>query len=210
MPKHDAKEDKAKVRFRFFDFELEGSNAALESTVRTMATTLARREGNGNTAKALKRAVTALPNGHVAEDEVDDIEVDDDQDGAAEAEAEVAARPRAATRRVVEQPKLLDIDFRSASIPLQDYVASHNVGDADWKRYLAIAKWFKEHMGVSAVTIDHVFTGYRTMNWKVPARVRQPLMDATSKKGWFRREGAGKYAITHIGEDEITKMGSTE
>ncbi len=209
MAKHDTKEDKAKVKFRFFDFELEGSNATLETAVRTMATTLARRDGSVSTAKALKQAVTALPNGHVAE--MDDEFVDDNEpDGATSVEPEGPARSRTAAKRVVEQPKLLDIDFRSASVSLQDYVASHQVGDAEWKRYLAIAKWFKEHMAVNAVTIDHIFTGYRTMNWKVPTRVRQPLIDATGKKGWFRRAGKGNYAITHIGEDQITMTGSTE
>lgn len=207
MAKHDIKEDKAKVRFRFFDFELEGSNAALESTVRTMATTLARREGNGNTAKALKQAVTALPDGHIAQAE-DDVDEDVEVESVAEAPTEAAVRTRT-TRTSVEQPKFLgELDIKSADVSLQDFIASHDVGETDWKRCVGIAMWFKHHMKSDTVTIDHIFTGYRIMGWKLPKRIRQPLNDATNKKQWFKRAGAGNYSITYLGEDEITKTAS--
>jgi hypothetical protein len=195
MAKHDIREDKAKVRFRFFDFELEGSNAALESTVRTMATTLARRDGNGNSKSLATAAAAALPSGQTVES--DNVDVDE--------EIEVSPQPvrPKPTKRSVEKAELLDLDFRSAAVPLSDYIAAHDVGDADWRRYLAIAKWFKEHMGVGAVTTDHIFTAYRTLGWKVPPRIRQPLIDGKRQKGWYRMAGKGCYEITHIGEDEI-------
>lgn len=205
MARHDSKEDKAKVRFRFFDFELEGSNAALESTVRTMATTLARRDGNGN-GKALATAVAAaLPNGHVV-DEIDEVE--DDVDAVIDV-MPPSSRQKTA-RKSVERPELLKLDFKSVAVSLSDYIAARDVGDADWRRYPAIAKWFKEHMGIEAIGIDHIYTAYRTLNWKVPARLRQPFLDGKRQKGWFRLAGNGLYEITHIGENEIVESARSE
>jgi hypothetical protein len=202
MARHDSKEDKAKVRFRFFDFELEGSNAALESTVRTMATTLARRDGNGN-AKALASAVAAaLPNGHVVEaDDVDVDEVDDDA---------VVVSPRPTTRgkapkTAVERPEFLDNLVKAASLPLADFVAAHEVGQTDYARCAAIAKWCKTHAGVNTVEIDHFYTGYKLMNWQSPRRYRNPLNDLVDKKDWLRRVGPGKYEITYLGEEAVPK-----
>ena len=170
-----------------------------------MATTLARRDGNGN-AKALATAVaTALPNGHV-------VDADDDMDGDTDDAAETSAQPvvRARTARPsVEQPKFLDdLDIRSAEVSLPDFMAKHDVGDVEWKRYVVVAKWFKQYLGIDTVTIDHVFTAYRIMNWTLPKRIIQPLNDATTKKQWFKRVAAGSFQITFVGEDAAQKLAS--
>jgi hypothetical protein len=204
MAKHGSKEDKARVKFRFFDFELEGSNAALEATVRTIATTLARRDGNGSSKALATSVVAALPNGHIVDA---DAEVENNADDAVEASVQPASRTKT-SRPSVEQPKFLDdLDIKSAEVPLADFISTHYVGEVDWKRCVAIAKWFKQYMGIDTVTIDHIFTGYRIMNWTLPKRIRQPLNDATNKKQWFKRAGAGNFQITFIGEDSIQKIG---
>jgi hypothetical protein len=204
MAKHDTKEDKAKVKFRFFDFELEGSNAALEATVRTMAQTLARRDGNGN-AKALASAVaTALPNGQAVDANDADVDVLEEIDGSVEAAPRPTSRART-SKAAVERPEFLDDLVKTADLSLADFVAGHDVGQTDYSRCAAIAKWLKDHVNTDTVTIDHFFTGYRLMNWPSPKRYRNPLGDMTDKKNWLRRAGPGKYQITFIGEEAVPK-----
>ena len=194
--------EKGKVKFRFIEFELEGSDSTLEESLRNIATAIAK--GSYSPRLAAVGHGQALP-----------AQAEGPSDGAATVESDDAAeydsavedapgedRPRGP--RNYRNPKVLDdLDLTSASIPLKEFCDGKKP-DTELKKYLVIAAWLKEHLKVEEVTIDHIYTCYRALGWFPPRDVAQPLRDMKSKQGWFSKgKGKGAYAINHIGLGEV-------
>ncbi len=59
----------------------------------------------------------------------------------------------------------------------------------------------KENLKIDEVGIDHIYTGYRAMNWQVPDDVAAPLRSMKQKQYGYFNSGKerGLYAINHIG-----------
>ncbi len=100
------------------------------------------------------------------------------------------------------------MDLTTGSMPLEQFCQSKNP-DSDNMKYLVIAFWLKKYRKITAITADHIHTCYRHIGWNTPRRPIQPLRDLKSRQQWMSKsEGVGEYAINHIGENEVSKMGS--
>lgn len=78
------------------------------------------------------------------------------------------------------------------------------------QRYLCAAYWLKIHKDVQEVSIDHIYTAYRSQGWALPANAVQPMRElAATRDGRFSKGAEkGHYAINHIGEGFVTtRMG---
>ena len=60
-------------------------------------------------------------------------------------------------------PKAIDVDFTSA-FSFADFVEQKKPTNHQ-KRFLVVAAWFKQHRGMDAITMDHVYTCYRAVRW---------------------------------------------
>lgn len=113
--------------------------------------------------------------------------------------------PIVAPRKQIRErsPQIVDFDAKSAAVPLADYCAQKSAGESDLRRYLVIICWLKEQMKIEQVTMDHVHTCYRLLNWPTPPNAGQPLR-SLKHKGWLvKGEGTGVYKINHVGENRV-------
>jgi hypothetical protein len=197
------RDDRGRVKFRLIEFEFEGGNASIQESLRSLASAL---RVNREQVIALPAPPErpAVPGGEFPEEPAPKV-AQPEVLGGEQSEQSMGSRPRVKTFR---SPVVLDLELTSGDVPLQKYCESKNP-DSDSKKYLIIAAWLKQHRNIAVITADHIHTCYRHMGWHTPKDAVQPLRDMKSKNGWFGKgAGRGEYAINHIGENEVAKMGS--
>jgi hypothetical protein len=133
----------------------------------------------------------------------------DGQGDAIEVEAEselldsiVAPKARPSRKpRVAKTPTVMD-DLDFASNPsLKDFVAEFDLSTAVDK-YLVVALWFRDARSTPTVTVDHIYTAFRMLNWSTASNdFSKPLRNLRdeqsfkggSREGWtLTLPGAGK------------------
>ena len=208
---HAGGDDRAKVKFRVIEFELEGGNATVESSIRQLAGALSAR--NAPSQKALPpRQPKELGNGLSAESEEIEETVEDPE--VWEAEAPDAQPPRANKgTKSVYKPKLPqylhDMDITGNGTSFKEFAAAKKPQKNN-QRHLVAAFWLKEHGGSPTVNMDKAYTCYRTADWPTSMPDWDVNFRSQLKNNRFRRVGAGEYAITPKGEDDVRKMDGTE
>jgi len=204
MAKQILKDDRGRVKFRVIEFELDGSDSALQDAIKGLTTAISDRQktayklttGNGK---------AALP---VSDEGVDTIETQDIAQQVEEISEVQAARPRNAGNgkpRAVARPKVIDLDLKSGDQSLKQYLETLNP-ETDSRRYLEIAYWFKHKRQIESIGMNHIYTAYREMGWNnVPADPLLPFRNGKNQ-GWFD-SGAkrGEYTLNHIGEGRVGK-----
>jgi hypothetical protein len=202
-------DDRAKVKFRVIEFELEGANAAVENSVRNLAAAITQKNGTGTPAKPViikgsgaGPMLTAVPTAA----EVEEPENSEAQPvGGAEEEAADSspARPRV-VRRPPPVPQVIDLDLTGGDMPFAKFCEGKNLSK-DTDKYLVCAYWLKEYRDTPTVTDDHIYTIFKFMKWPLQADVAAPLR-SMKRTGWFSTPERGKYAINHLGENEVNRM----
>jgi len=126
-----------------------------------------------------------------------------------EQEAEIAdsspapARTRG-PRKAAPTPKVIEIDVKS-EVSLAAFAEKAKPKNHS-QRYLVIAAWLHKHRGIEAITADHIYTCYRSLEW--PTNIpdfAQPLR-ALKHKQLFTSPETGNYAINHIGLSRVEKL----
>ena len=197
-----AKTEIGKIKIRFFEVEVEGSNETLLESVRSAAA-LANRGHSSRPIKSLPpMPVTNGGTQGVSEQDAD-VMSDVSPEGS---ELEEQAGSRAKKTRTYTSQKVVDIDLTGGPQPFAEFVQSKNPGDTI-KKFLVCATWLKDQRNISIVDADHIWTCFRHMQWGVQRDMAQPLRDG-ARNGYFKKVSKGKYEITHIGLDAVTKMKS--
>jgi hypothetical protein len=198
MARNEKPSGKGKIKFRFIDFEMDGGDATLQDAIREITRAI----GKPAVVK-VSPALAAAGSGqniHVDDgvDEVDEETESPDDDGSDD-EA-TTSKPRR-----YKSPTVLEVDLK-ADLPLRPFLDSLPL-DSDSKRYMAIAYWFKTYRATAEVTPDHIYTGYKAMNWTtIPKDVGGPLR-SLKKDGFFAKStGKHAYTINHIGESKVEEM----
>lgn len=202
-------DDRAKVKFRVIEFELEGANAAVENSVKNLTTVIMQKNGASAPVKpALIKGngtgpvlAAPLPRTDVAED-AENLEEQPVTGAEDETVDSSPAKPRVARRPPV--PQVIDIDLASGEMPFANFCEGKNLSK-DTDKYLVCAVWLKEYRDTPAVTDDHIYTMFKFMKWSLQADVTAPLR-AMKRQGWFTTPERGKYAINHLGENEVNRM----
>ena len=113
----------------------------------------------------------------------------------------VAPKPRA-QRKVGPKPNIIALDLESDP-PLS------SVGKlkSNHKRYLAIARRLHDNRDTPVITVDHIYTCFRHLNWPISiADFAQPLRELKFKQ-YFTQPEAGKYAINQLGLAKAAEAG---
>lgn len=118
--------------------------------------------------------------------------------------APTSVRPQRPRRTVARAPKVIDIDMET-DLSLATFARDKDVG-SQAKKYMVIAAWLKEHRGIDAVTEDHIYTSFKSMDWStnIP-NFAQPLRDLKAKQRYFEKSEKG-YEINHIGLAFVKKL----
>ncbi len=203
-----AKPEKGKIKIRFFEVELEGSDETLLESVRSAAA-LANRGQPARPAKLITAGIT--PNGPAAVVEEAVVTEDGAGNGAEGQTIEEPAQARSkSTRAYYRNPKVLNIDLISGPISFADFVASKKPSTT-MDHYLVIAAWLKEHRKTPQIGADHIFTCYRALGKSVQKDISQPFrIGKSSTYGYFDNPARGKFEINHIGIGVVGQMGKTK
>lgn len=206
--------DKAKVKIRFLEVDLEGANQTLVESVRNFTQAIARGAAPPTKPLPLKpaRPLTGSAESRPqqldlgvdgASDAVEDAdEVIDVAPPEQEAEREAVPRPRRERKPTTYEP--IEVDCKS-DVSLKSFCDAMKL-EADTEKYLAIATWLKRHRNISEISGGHVLTCLRWMRWKVPSDVTTALRKMKGRNFFKAGSESGTYAITHIGENEFDMM----
>jgi hypothetical protein len=209
MPKGNTNEDRAKVKFRVIEFELEGGNANVENSIRQLAHAFTNHT-NGGSARVpppgTPRELAAPP---PATEDTESTVQDADFTEVEEATPEPSP-PRPTRQRTPHKPPnpnyLAELDSTMAfkAFAAAKPQAKHS------KRYLLATLWLRDNKQLQSVGIDHIYTCYRNAGWPMNISDWDSNFRSLLKSDRFRRIGPGNYAITPKGEDDVRKLNDTE
>jgi hypothetical protein len=125
-------------KIRVLVFELDGSNATLQESLRTIANAF----GMGQTVMrpTLEQSPQVPPSIQpTASTEVVDVEAKSQERNFPSEETIRATSPRAKRKQKFQTPKILDIDLTSGALPFKTFCEMKANPKMDTKRYLLIA-----------------------------------------------------------------------
>jgi hypothetical protein len=193
---------------RVVEFELEGSNASIQESLRSLGSALRNNREPVISLPAPQALPAALerssPPNRDFSDSIDTLFVQQDAEND-RPKPNSSSRVRTKTYRT---PEVLDLDLSAGEMSFQTFCESKRP-ESDWDKYLLIAWWLKKNLDIAEITSAHIYTCFQYMHWQVPRDIPQPLRDMKSKKSWFNKcDERGAYALNHIGENVVSKMGS--
>jgi hypothetical protein len=119
-------------------------------------------------------------------------------------QTEEAAPASPARRSTPRKAKVLDIDLNCD--PSFAAFANEKKPDNHLKRYLVVAAWFKEARNINVITMDHVYTCYRSVGWPSNnADFGQPLRSLKRQQKMTQNDDG--FVINHLGLQEVTDLG---
>lgn len=215
MPKGGSgNEDRAKVKLRVIEFELEGGNASVENSIRqlTHALTTNRNGAPANRVPAGKPQ-RELPGENAPSDDADEIVQDAEVvDGHDEAAQDTPA-PKSQKSKNTYKPRvpqyLPNLDLTGNGTTFKDFAAQKNPSKST-QRHLVAAYWLKEHGNCPTINIDKVYTCYRTAGWPMTQKDWDVNFRQQVQNDRFQRVSTGEYSITPIGENDVRTMDGTQ
>lgn len=196
--------DKARVRFRYVEFEVEGGNASIQEGLRNIANTLTRAAPLAKPAM-LPAGEHAIPkNGAATPPEQLPLAAVADTDDAHEGQqidvtqSQEVTEPKQRQPRRYTAPSVIDGLDLTGEPSLEDF-AKEKAPEGNNLRYLVAAVWFKQK-GMKEFTPNHIFTAYKVLGWgNTPVDIGMPLrklktqrlIDGGEKPGTYRANDAG-------------------
>lgn len=195
------REAKGRVKLRFIEFEIDASDATLQDTLKNIAASI----GRGQTPHINDPGVRQIQQTSPSADSANSAgPLENEQ---ADYEPDPSPEPAKKSRTPPPSPNVVkDLDLKSGDVPFDEYFKGKNPS-IQTQRYLVVAGWLREHRNIIDVTGDHIYTCFRFMSLNPPQDITLPLR-AMKKQGWFERgQTKGSYALTQIGDNEISKLG---
>lgn len=201
----------AKVKFRVFEFEMDGSDDSIQDTMKTLAAALTRGgQGGVPVARRLKAEPSGASTGNIPDVE-EELEVEDEADESPI--DDVVAKPlkerkSAAPRKSTPVKILPDISFTDVSPTLKEFVDQKRPGKAAPNNYLVVAYWYKHHRGIEDITVDHYHTAFREIGFATPKFAMAPIRELCRSSDGRLMVGSipGTTKIHHLGENHVDAM----
>ena len=208
MPKGNTGEDRAKVKFRVIEFELEGGNAAVENSIRTLTTAITQ-----STSPTPQRLLPPRQPKELSAPSTPESGTDDRGEHFEVVDAKLS-EPNDDDSKAAKTPKtkykpplpnyLHDLDMQGNGVPFTEY-AAQKAPTKQTRRYLVAALWLKEHGASPTISVDKVYTCYKTAGWPLALTDWDVNFRSLVKTDRFRRVETGDYAITPLGEADVQK-----
>jgi len=204
MAKNPVVTGRSKVRIFFVDADLASGDmqeltAALSSAIRPThliqrlpASRQTAGDGNGTA------PVEVIEDAYFAEEDVPEGE-------------EASVEPRAASKpRKYRSPKpVADLDMNAGGKSFEAFVKEKGSPAEHSMRYLMAAAWLAEHAKISTVSVDHVYTCYKSAGWTFDVSDPGFPFRYLKKEGLGDTKG-GKFTINHLGNSRVEKMKGTD
>ena len=132
---------------------------------------------------------------------MEEIDGGSDADATETTGSQVPSKPRK-----YRSPKaVIDLDMNSGGKRFEDFAKEKGSPSEHTVRYLIAAAWLAQYPKIPTVSVDHVFTCYKSAGW---------MFDVTDPGFPFRRlkrDGmgdtkSGKFTINHLGISRVEKM----
>ena len=94
------------------------------------------------------------------------------------------------------------LDMKGNGKPFKEF-ATEKAPTKHAKRYLVAAYWLKEHGNSPTITVDKLYTCYKTAGWPLNITDWDVNFRNQVKTDRFRRVSPGEYAITPLGESDL-------
>jgi hypothetical protein len=196
-------EDRAKVKLRVIEFELEGSNLSVENSIRQITNSLGVRPAAPKALPPkLAKETPASASAEETEMIVDEAEVIDTE--AVEMSGEESLERKGAKKSKPKPPTYLhDLDLVGKGVTLKDF-ARDKAPTSKNKRYLVAAYWLKEHGGQENVNADKIYTCFKTAGWPTDFNDWRATFDNLVHGEHMRKVAKGEFAINPLGESAVT------
>ncbi|GEM_PF-954672 len=208
MPKRDDSRPSSKSKMLVMVFQLEGDDQTIQEGLRRVGEAV--RGAVGNTPKqVLKINGSSAADARSSEAEADgqaEEEGEPQEPGSDDSAAE-QYNARAPKREEREKPPqvLTTINFKGASMSLDEFATTKKVGESAARRTLVAAMWLRDYADVKEFSADHIYTCFRWMKWtNVPDRPRKALRNFKSGQSYFDSGSKpGLYSLSLIGEKAV-------
>jgi hypothetical protein len=151
------------ARIRFVMLEAELPDGDLSQVTQAVQNALRSPDG----ATAARRLITTMSAKPASSTNGATEPVEDVMEAAVEdtvaPEAPRASTPRAGQPRKGKTPMVLELDL-TTPMSFENFARAKNPTSAQ-KRHLVVAAWFKLHRAQDTITVDHVYTCYRSIEW---------------------------------------------
>jgi len=197
-----AKGEKGKIKIRYFEVDLEGTDDTLQEVLRSVTSVVGRNQ------TTIVRTVPALPsdNNQNGQEVITYLEEESHTPEAEETPVPTTAK-KAKQQKSFPTPKVLTIDLKGGEMPFETFCQSKKPTDTT-KKYLVCAAWLKEYGGLEEITADHIYTCFRAAHWSVQKDMGQTLRSGKKRGYYDNGSKPGLWKITHIGLDVVEKMGA--
>lgn len=98
--------------------------------------------------------------------------------------------------------KDLDLSGNSSNMSLKNFMEEKNPV-TNVQKTAAFVYYLQTILAIDGITIDHIFTCYKSMNYRIPNNLQQNLTDTSSSKYGYINRKDGKYSMTIIGTNFI-------
>ena len=194
-----------KVKIRFIEIDVEGSDASIQDSLRSLTAAL-------NRSNAVPSARQLRGNGVKAVETEPEVEPADETEDSEVAEVEEVERPAKRTKpagptKVAVYSVLTDIKFDDVEPTLVEFAAT-KAPPSELAKYLVIAYWFKNIKGIANLKVEHFFTAYKVIGWKVPRNPALNMRELRAKRDQRLSAGSedGTSVINHLGEGFVEKL----
>jgi hypothetical protein len=201
---NSGQEDRAKVKLRVIEFELEGANASVENSIRQLTQALTSPAGT----KIIPSKTPAQLNAATPETGAEEIEDNEAEIVNADTlDANSTPQGKKATRQK-SKPKppnyLHELNLTGNGPAFKEF-AKEKSPSTRQKQYLVIAFWLKEYGDSPTVNADKMYTCFKTAGWSTGFKNWRTAFDNLARTEHLRLVEKGEFAINPLGEDVVTK-----
>lgn len=124
-----------------------------------------------------------------------------DQPSGSLGQSEQKAEPKKAAKGK-EVYEVVDLGLTEAQRQeMRSFYGSKQPG-SQHEQIAVLMDWLKRECNKSTVTWNDIFTAFRTVNVKSPAKISSVLGNMVGLS-WVKNVGSGQYALIHVGEDYV-------
>lgn len=210
-PKQHRPDDKGKVRVRFMEVEIEGSNETLLEGIRNITAAMPSQtvivQKQVPALRAARQLTESIPSDAGGEPET---EPDDREEVLAEEDPpseEASPRPNRSPRRPPKAPRLsTNLRLNEEPTPLRAFCESTKVTKSSsiMDQTIVIATWLKEHRQTDSMSAGDLFTCCKEMDWSPPTDATSPMRNL--KKAHKMNLNNGKYSLTIVGDKRFREL----
>jgi hypothetical protein len=187
----------SRIRFIMLDAELPDGNLSQITQAIQNALRPGYSASSGRPPLASSRQIEAV------EENAEEQEIDGFEEIAAEEPS--VAKPRSQAPRKFRSPKVVPLDLNSD--PSWEAFAQVRKPDNGQMRFLVAAAWLKRCRAIEGVTVDQIYTCFRAIRWETAIADFGAPLRGLKKRQLIDQNGKGTYAINHLGESVVDKLG---